>query len=289
MTVHFRAIKTLLAWSPDATDVPLVNGIRVQILPTVYHLPHTRKHQFAALLASDALLLVWDDDPSTLVERAEALESELIELVDRSSSLQKSADMTEEKQELNVTDYDNIKESGEINPEGRPTQLMNTVLVAFSLIIIMMLLGLGFRSVAVEVAVDKGYVRLVFLALTPVQVFFTLVCQLVLACVGRCTDSTQFFSQVIVGCIAQCIGPVRQMRNNSNYFSAKRSPRMQNTTLPHITIQCPVYKERLASVIVPMVKSVKQAISMYELQGGSVNIFINDDGLQLIDEEERRA
>lgn len=64
---------------------------------------------------------------------------------------------------------------------------------------------------------------------------------------------------------------------------------MQNTTLPHITIQCPVYKERLASVIVPTVKSVKQAISMYELQGGSANIFINDDGLQLINEEERRA
>ena len=39
----------------------------------------------------------------------------------------------------------------------------------------------------------------------------------------------------------------------------------------------------------PTIKSIKKAISTYELQGGSANIFINDDGLQLIDEEEKRA
>ena len=99
----------------------------------------------------------------------------------------------------------------------------------------------------------------------------------------------QFFAQVIVGCIAQCIGPVRQMQLNSKYYSAKCSPRLQNRTLPHITVQCPVYKEGLASVIAPTVKSIKQAISTYELQGGSANMFINDDGLQLLDEEERQA
>ena len=99
----------------------------------------------------------------------------------------------------------------------------------------------------------------------------------------------KFFSQVIVGCIAQCIGPVRQLQENSKYFSAKCSPRLQNRTLPHITVQCPVYKEGLASVIAPTVKSIKQAISTYELQGGSANLFINDDGLQILDEDDRRA
>jgi hypothetical protein len=56
-----------------------------------------------------------------------------------------------------------------------------------------------------------------------------------------------------------------------------------------VTIQCPVYKEGLASVIMPTVRSIKKAMSTYELQGGSANMFINDDGLQLIGEEERRA
>ena len=81
MTVHSRVIKTFLAWSPNATDVPLMNGLRVQILPTIYDLSRARKHQFAAFLASDALLIVWDDDPSHLIERAEAIECELMELV----------------------------------------------------------------------------------------------------------------------------------------------------------------------------------------------------------------
>lgn len=79
------------------------------------------------------------------------------------------------------------------------------------------------------------------------------------------------------------------MTQNSKFFSAHCSPRLQNRTLPHVTIQCPVYKEGLQSVIVPTVRSIKQAISTYELQGGSANMLINDDGLQLIDEEERRA
>jgi hypothetical protein len=79
------------------------------------------------------------------------------------------------------------------------------------------------------------------------------------------------------------------MQENSKYFSAKCSPRLQNRALPHITVQCPVYKEGLTSVIAPTVKSIKQAISTYELQGGSANMLINDDGLQIIGDEERRA
>jgi hypothetical protein len=76
---------------------------------------------------------------------------------------------------------------------------------------------------------------------------------------------------------------------NSKFYSATPPPRLQTPILPHITIQCPVYKEGLISVIAPTIKSIKQAISTYELQGGSANMFINDDGLQIITEEERRA
>lgn len=66
-------------------------------------------------------------------------------------------------------------------------------------------------------------------------------------------------------------------------------PRRLTGRLPHVTIQCPVYKEGLTSVIAPTVKSIKQAMSTYELQGGSANMIIHDDGLQIIDEDERQA
>jgi hypothetical protein len=78
------------------------------------------------------------------------------------------------------------------------------------------------------------------------------------------------------------------MTTNSRYYSAIK-PRRLTGDLPHVTVQCPVYKETLEAVIAPTVRSVKKAMRTYELQGGSVNLFINDDGLQLLDEDQRRA
>ena len=90
-----------------------------------------------------------------------------------------------------------------------------------------------------------------------------------------------FFFSTLVSGIAQMFGPVKQMMNNTSSYSGLRSPRMSGP-LPHVTIQCPVYKEGLASVIQPTVASLKKAISTYERQGGSANIFVNDDGMQLL-------
>lgn len=49
----------------------------------------------------------------------------------------------------------------------------------------------------------------------------------------------------------------------------------------------PCYKEGLDAVLKPTVRSLKEAIATYEMQGGRANIFVNDDGLHLISEEER--
>lgn len=92
--------------------------------------------------------------------------------------------------------------------------------------------------------------------------------------------------QSVAGCIAQMIGPISQMTTNSKFFSGQAPPRIRHGILPHVTIQCPVYKEGLYSVIDPTVKSVKAAISTYEMQGGSANIFVNDDGMQLLSPED---
>ncbi|KAK6520672.1 hypothetical protein TWF506_000921 [Arthrobotrys conoides] len=45
----------------------------------------------------------------------------------------------------------------------------------------------------------------------------------------------------------------------------------------------PIYKESLQAVLQPTILSLKQAVSHYELHGGTANIFVNDDGMQLID------
>lgn len=270
MTVNSRVIKTFLSWSPEAVDVPLMNGLRIQILPTVDDLPRARKHQFAAFVASEALLVVWDDDALHLVQRAKAIESELMELVWQTG--EEDDEDGEKRAGLGVTEVEIDEESGEILPGKRPIHMQNTYLVSITMLLIVVSLGAAWRQLAIEVSVDGNFLRLALVALFPVQIFFTL-----------------FFVQVIVGCLAQIFGPIRQLTINSKFFSARPPPRLQSAILPHITVQCPVYKEGLSTVIAPTVRSLKQAISTYELQGGSANMFMNDDGLQLISDEERRA
>ena len=48
-----------------------------------------------------------------------------------------------------------------------------------------------------------------------------------------------------------CIGPVGQYHKNSNYYSAvpPRPNKIMDNNLPHITIQMPVYKESLETVL----------------------------------------
>jgi cellulose synthase/poly-beta-1,6-N-acetylglucosamine synthase-like glycosyltransferase len=273
MTVNSRVIKTFLQWSPDAVEVPLLNGLSIQIIPTIDDLPRARKHQFAAFVAQEAILIVWDDDALNIIKRAESIERELMELVWKAGeNMVDDTKSAKSGKSVNVTTIEIDQETGDVMPERRPTVLINTIIVAFTLMIVVVALGAGYRQIAIETEVDGTYLRYAFIALTPVQIFFTL-----------------FFAQVIVGCVAQCIGPVRQLKSNSKYYSAIAPVRFKSNVYPHITIQCPVYKESLQTVIGPTVRSIKQAISTYELQGGSANIIINDDGLQLVDKEEREA
>ncbi|KAK3950370.1 glycosyl transferase family group 2-domain-containing protein [Pseudoneurospora amorphoporcata] len=268
MTVNSRVIKTFLQWSPDAVDVPLLNGLRVQILPTIQDLPRARKNQFAAFIASEGLLVVWDDDALHLIPRAAEIESELMQLVWKTGEAGEIEDKVNPI--VGATEID--EESGEAKPEARPIHLLNTYLVSITLAVVTVSLGSAWRQLAIEVMVDGDYTRLALVALAPVQIFFTL-----------------FFAQVIIGCLAQIFGPIKQLSINSKFYSAKPPPRLQTAALPHVTVQCPVYKEGLSGVIAPTVKSIKHAMSTYELQGGSANMFINDDGLQLISEEDRQA
>lgn len=271
LTVNSPAIRTFLQMRPDTIEIPLPGGLRVQCLAQMIDLPRARKHQCAALIVSEGLLVVWDDEPDKLMERAKHLEQQFVQLVWRTGSSEEDSDYDEKKDGGFVSVESIDEETGLAHPPKRPTNLQNAILVMFTLMIITTMVGAGYRTIAMEIVVDRNYVRLALLALTPLQIFFSL-----------------FFCQVIVGCTAEMIGPIKQMKLNSKFYSGLKSPRLTGN-LPHITIQCPVYKEGLQSVINPTIRSIKAAISTYELQGGTANIFINDDGLQLVDEEERQA
>ena len=167
-----------------------------------------------------------------------------------------------------------FEESTEDQPlieKPRRMALFHSVIVALTLALTMSAVGGGWRQIAVQTDIDKSMTRLAFIAVVPLQVWLGL-----------------FFFQSIVTNVTQMIGPIGQAERNSKFYSGIAPIRIHEKTrpLPHVTIQCPVFKEGLRSVITPTVKSIKAAISTYEMQGGSANIFVNDDGMQLLSQED---
>lgn len=128
-----------------------------------------------------------------------------------------------------------------------------------------------------EVALDGDYIRLALVAPVPLLFMISL-----------------FFFQTIFSSLFQMIGPIGGAFTNSRFYSCKK-PSLQQAYAegfvpPRVSIQMPVYKEGLESVIIPTVRSLQAAISFYENHGGSANIFINDDGLRAgIPEEQCKA
>ena len=170
MTVSSGVIEPFLNWSAASVDVPLLNGLRIQILPTFEDLYHAKRHQYAAFIASDSLLVVWDDEPTHLLQRAKTIEAELLKFV------WKSANATQtEKEELENADLMVDEETGLMASKERPILLYNCFLVACSLCLLTVLIGLGYVKIADELVELQQWVSLAFLVMTPVNAFLTLV------------------------------------------------------------------------------------------------------------------
>ncbi|OWO98766.1 hypothetical protein B2J93_4637 [Marssonina coronariae] len=272
MTVRTPTIKLFLSIQL-AEQASLRNGLAIQILAGWQDLARALKHQCAAFVRSQECLVIWDDEPDHLIRRVAELESQILTTVwtgaEPDALDEKKGDAT-----VTVAPTSAAERGPDLEaqpPETRPIVLWSPAMVAGTLVLIMSALGLGLRALAMETAVDGSYIRWALCATLPLLFFMGL-----------------FMMQTVVGCAMQMLGPVSQMMHNSRAYSGQPPPRIQAGALPHITIQMPVYKEGLGAVIRPTVLSLKAAISTYELQGGTANIFVNDDGMQLLAEDAAR-
>ena len=273
MTVNTRVIKLFLH-NNDRPYVPLKNGLRLQVLPDISYLPRCQKHQFAAFIADRGLLVVWDDEPRHLLDRAHKIEKSLMEMIwDDSSSIDEKKEGSVAVHEVDGSDSASDLEANGLE-KPRNVVLYQAILCALTIALSIFCLGLGIRVLVVEMMNDHSYIRMALLCVLPLQFWVGL-----------------FFFQSLIGNLAQLIGPISQMGTNTKFYSGLKPKRLRRGEggLPHMTIQMPVYKEGLKAVIEPTIASIKNAISTYEMQGGTANIFVNDDGMQLISEEDARA
>jgi hypothetical protein len=166
MTVNTCILEPFLDWSPDAVDVPLKNGLRIQILPSMNELFRARKHQYAAFLAREGLLVVWDDDPALLFDRAKRIQDSLLEFVCQNPE--------EEDPESKLLLHGDDEEA-RIQIEERPIMYFDAFLVSCSLCLLIFLIGLGYAQIALEVAVLHTWPSLAYLVMTPIDFFLSLV------------------------------------------------------------------------------------------------------------------
>jgi membrane glycosyltransferase len=271
MTVNTRVIKMILAHN-SLPYVQIHEGLRLQVIADIDALPHCQKHQSAAFVTATQSLIVWEDDPRKLLDRAQFIQDSLMKIIWGADAVSRSHDEKDPKG--NVYEWETVDEDAQIE-KRRPLMFIQAFLTACTVALCLTAIGTGWRHVVIEMNQDPQWLRMAFIGCVVPQFWLGL-----------------FFFQALMGNLAQMFGPTSQVKKNSKFYSGKAPRRLHRegrTSLPHVTIQMPVYKEGLKHVIEPTILSVKAAISTYELQGGTANIFINDDGMQSMGEEIAKA
>ncbi|KAI0087250.1 glycosyl transferase family group 2-domain-containing protein [Irpex rosettiformis] len=159
-------------------------------------------------------------------------------------------------------------------PEKRPEMLLAPITNGLAFGLSIFFIGNGINTILIEWQLDGEFIRFALFVTIPLLFAVSL-----------------FFCLQLLTNVCMAIGPIAQYHQNSKYYSANkpRPNKIVDNNLPHITIQMPVYKESLDSVLAPSIESLKKAMQTYARQGGTSTIFINDDGLRVISREERDA
>lgn len=271
--------------------VALSGGQQVQVLPSISWLPKCQKYQGAAFIADRGMLVVWNDDPTAVIDQASKMERELLTMMwqaeseldleredkkggvsvtvtavpSRMTSRMNTATNTAVNTAANSANA-SAEDLGEVEADGlepvsetmKKVNLTLPVIEAIAIGALTSAMGSLIQHLVVESAWDGGYIRFALVVVIPLLCFLSL-----------------FFFQAIAADFMQLFGPIKQLQENSKFYSGVRPQRLsrhRDDGLPHVTIQMPVYKEGLDAVIVPTIRSIKAAIATYEMQGGTANM-----------------
>lgn len=137
------------------------SNTRIQIVDDIEHLARARKHQYAAFVRSEEVLVVWADHVELVIPAAEALEEALINFIWRGEEANKKINQSmlieeeEEKEKAQMAeDGTEIKEE-DMDPEDvtlrkmkrhwreRPVMLWAPLSDGFAIALVITLIGLG--------------------------------------------------------------------------------------------------------------------------------------------------
>ncbi|GAC93729.1 hypothetical protein PHSY_001294 [Pseudozyma hubeiensis SY62] len=281
------ALSTLNA---DENEIRLSSSKRVQVVHSLDYLGGARRAQMAAFSDTEQVLVIWTESCRDLIQQVRAFERLLVDYVwsitsDPTASARHSMiSRSPSLMSLNTT-VDNTVVTSSNSKESDLSQLENYVPEVRSVESFAgAVRGLG---VCIATVVVANWIRLIVQTVRldgePIYLLALLAIFPMFLVLLPLADN-------VASCVAMALGPIRPMMRNSRYYSgvSPQAP-VGKTILPHVTIQVPVYKESLKHVLQPTLDSVRAAITEYELQGGTASILIGEDGMAVIDDEEKQA
>lgn len=281
------ALSTLNA---DENEIRLSSSKRVQVVHSLDYLGGARRAQMAAFSDTEQVLVIWTESCRDLIQQVRDFERLLVDYVwsitsDPTASARHSMiSRSPSLMSLNTT-VDNTVVTSSNSKESDLSQLENYVPEVRSVESFAgAVRGLG---VCIATVVVANWIRLIVQTVRldgePIYLLALLAIFPMFLVLLPLADN-------VASCVAMALGPIRPMMRNSRYYSGvtPQAP-VGKTILPHVTIQVPVYKESLKHVLQPTLDSVRAAITEYELQGGTASILIGEDGMAVIDEEEKQA
>jgi len=161
---------------PMIDSIPLPDGLQLQVLPRMTDLPRCQKHHYAAFVLEPPVLVVWDDEASMVLQRAERLQQSIVKLVWRSESEEEEDDEKGAKTPVPGThDMSPAELEEALAAEPRSIRLTSSLMVAIALGMAIACLGLGWRWLAFEVVTDNSFLRIALVAAAPATFFISIV------------------------------------------------------------------------------------------------------------------
>ena len=80
ITLRSKVVETAFRLMDSTDRVTLRSGLELQVLPSLRDIKLAQRHQCAAFIHDESYILVWDDSPTKLLERAADLEHQLVDI-----------------------------------------------------------------------------------------------------------------------------------------------------------------------------------------------------------------
>jgi hypothetical protein len=161
--------------TPSMTELIIDSNTRIQIIDDIEHLARARKHQYAAFVRSEEVLVVWSDHVEMVIPAAEALEEALIDFVWRGEEANKKVNQAmiiqEEEEKAQIDENGEAIKDEDLDPEDitmrkmkrhwreRPVMLWAPVSDGFAIMLVIVLIGFGLRKYINEVRADNRNTR----------------------------------------------------------------------------------------------------------------------------------